>query len=821
MFAEIVFPLPFRNTFTYSVPEELVPFARIGVRALVPFGKRMMTGFIVKVSETSAIKEKVKPVSDILDSYPVFSEKSLEFYNWLADYYLSSLGEALKNSVPYGLEIETKKKIVSDRQFCGELLNREKNKNSIRAKLLRVLSEREISTTTSLQKELHKKNIYAILRDLEDKGAVTILNELGKAKVSVKTQKVVQLDIPADEVFGLIPEIERRSPKQVVIILHLLAKKGKEVLLSELLKNTQSSQSSVSSLEEKGYIKVFDKEITRTYTDQYSEEIKTFQLTEKQASVVNEISDSISNSEFVPYLLHGVTGSGKTQVYIELAKKALEKEKSVLLLVPEISLTPQITSRLYNSFGGLVSVLHSRISLGERYDAWRGIIKGKHKIVVGPRSALFAPLPDLGLIVVDEEHDASYKQYDLIPRYHARDSAVVLAKLNNCPVVLGSATPSVETMYNARKGKYRLLELPERVDDATLPEIKLVNVLIERKRKRMENVFSKFLIDHISDRIKKKEGVILLQNRRGFATQVYCEDCGEIETCSDCSVPLVYHINKNILKCHYCGFSKNVPHACSTCGSLSIKYMGTGTQRVEDELDYYFPDARIERIDSDSIGKKGALGLVLNNFRKGEVDILVGTQMVSKGLDFANVTLVGVISAETNLWLPDFRADERTFQLLTQVSGRAGRSKIKGEVIIQTQNEKNFVLQRVLANDYAGFYEHEIKLREERGYPPFTRICLIESRDENESNARGALTDFYNIITTFKYGLRITPPSEAIIAKIKKNYRFHILIKNDKRVDPNGNLLRKAVLESYVLFNQKSRYRNIQVSFDIDPQSVL
>jgi len=821
MFAEIVIPLPFRNTFTYSVPEDLIPFAKVGVRALVPFGKRMLTGFIVNLTETTSIKEKIKPLNDILDSYPVFTQKSLEFYNWISEYYLSSLGEALKNSVPYGLEIETKKKIVSDRVFCGELLQKEKNQKSLRSKLLKVLAERELTTINTLQKEIKKKNIYAVLRDLEEKGAVTILSELGKPKVNIKKQKFVNLNIPPDEVFEIIPEIEARSPKQVIIILHLLTKKGQDVLLSELLKKTESSQSSVNSLEEKGYIKVFEKEITRTYTDVYSEDIKDFQLTDQQNNVISEVSKCMDSAQFTPFLLHGVTGSGKTQVYIELAKKALSQDKTVLILVPEISLTPQITSRLFNTFGDLVSVLHSRISLGERYDAWRGIIKGKYKIVVGPRSALFAPLQNIGLIVIDEEHDASYKQYDLIPRYHARDSAVVLAKLNNCPVVLGSATPSIESMYNAKKGKYQLLELPERVDDANLPEIRLVNVIIEKKRKRMENVFSKFLLDHISDRIKKKEGVILLQNRRGFATQVYCDDCGEIETCTDCSVPMVFHINKNILKCHYCGFSKPVPHACTMCGSLSVKYIGTGTQRVEDELDYYFPDARIERIDSDSIGKKGALGMLLNNFRKGEVDILVGTQMVSKGLDFSNVTLVGVISAETNLWLPDFRADERTFQLLTQVSGRAGRSKIKGEVIIQTQNEKNFVLQKVVANDYHGFYEHEIRMREEKGYPPFTRICLVESKDENEADARGALTDFYNIVTGFKYGLRITPPSEAIIAKIKKNFRFHILIKNDKRIDPSGNLLRKAVLESYIKFNQKSRYRSIQLNFDIDPQSVL
>jgi primosomal protein N' (replication factor Y) len=322
-------------------------------------------------------------------------------------------------------------------------------------------------------------------------------------------------------------------------------------------------------------------------------------------------------------------------------------------------------------------------------------------------------------------------------------------------------------------------------------------------------------------RLKKKEGVIILQNRRGFATNVYCEDCGEIETCKDCSVPMVYHINKNTLQCHYCGYIKPVPKACSNCGSLNLRYFGTGTQRVEDELAFYFPDAKIERIDSDSITKKGELGALLNRFRKGEIEILVGTQMVSKGLDFPNVTLVGVISAETTLWLPDFRADERTFQLLTQVSGRSGRSKTAGEVIIQTQNEKHFVLQKVVSQDYEGFYQKEIMLRKQTGFPPFTRLCLIESKDENESYAKGAISDFYNFLLQYKKGLRITSPTAAVIAKLKKNYRFHILIKSDRKIDPGGSYLRNAVLNSFINFNRKSRYRNVKLFFDIDPQSII
>ena len=821
MFAEIVFPLPFRNTFTYSVPEDLTDLAMVGVRAVAPFGKRILTGFIVKVSEKTSVKEKIKSIQDILDNNPIFNNESLKFYEWISDYYLSSLGEALRNAVPYGTEIETKKKIVSDKIFCKELLENEKNQKSVKSRLLHILSEKEVISVNYLQKEVRKKNIYSALRDLEKKGAVSILNELGKAKVGIKKLKYVRLAKTLEEVYEFIPDIESRSPKQVVILLEMISKKNEPVVLSELLKKTNSSQSSIDSLVQKGIIEIIEKEIERTYKESYSEEMKVIRLTEQQQQVVDAVAEKLTPFEFSSFLLYGVTGSGKTQVYIELAKKTLELGRTVLILVPEISLTPQITSRLYNNFGNQIAVVHSRMSLGEKYDTWRKIISGDYKIVVGARSALFSPLQNVGLIVIDEEHDASYKQQDQVPKYHARDAAVIRAKIANCPVLLGSATPSIESMYNARTGKYKLLELKERVDNAKLPEIKLVNIIVEKKKKKMENIFSRMLIDEISLRLKKKEGVIILQNRRGFATNVYCEDCGEIETCKDCSVPMVYHINKNTLQCHYCGFTKPVPKACSNCGSLSLRYFGTGTQRVEDELAYYFPEAKIERIDSDSITKKGELGILLNRFGKGEIEILVGTQMVSKGLDFPNVTLVGVISAETTLWLPDFRADERTFQLLTQVSGRSGRSKTAGEVIIQTQNERHFVLQRVLSQDYEGFYQKEIALRQQTGFPPFTRICLIESRDENESYARGAISDFYNYLLQYKKGLRITSPTAAVIARLKKNYRFHIMIKSDKKIDPGGTYLRNAVLNSFINFNQKSRYRNVKLFFDIDPQSII
>jgi len=821
MFVELVFPLPFRNTFTYIVPEELEDFIQVGVRAVAPFGKRTITGFIVKTAFTAEKIEKIKPIIDILDDIPVFDEKSLKFYYWLSEYYLSSLGEALRLAVPQGTEIESKKRIQSDRNFCLQLLSKEQNKNSTRAKILKLISEHEEISLPYLQKSINKKNIYSSLRTLQNAGAITISDELENARVKEKTVKYIKLNLPLAEVYSYLPEIESRSPKQIKIILELISAKGKPLPLHETLKKADASKSSVDSLVDKNLIAVFDKEIERIYSEYYKEEHANLKLTLQQSDIVNEISSEITSGKFRTYLLHGVTGSGKTQIYIELTKTALAAKKTVLILVPEISLTPQMTSRLFNNFGDTVSVIHSRMSLGERFDSWRRILKGKSRVVVGARSALFAPLKNIGLICVDEEHDASYKQTDLIPRYNARDAAIILASINNSPIVLGSATPSIESMYNAITGKFKLVGLPERIDDAKMPAIKLVNVAVERKKKKMDNVFSKILLDHIEQRVKKKEGVIILQNRRGFSTQLYCEDCGELEVCDNCSVPMVYHINKNILQCHYCGLEKKTPPACTHCGSISLKYFGAGTERVEDELQFYFPNAKIKRVDSDSISKKNALGKILLEFSKGEIDILVGTQMVSKGLDFARVTLVGVISAETTLWLPDFRADERTFQLLTQVAGRAGRSKVEGEVVIQTQNEKNFTLQKVLHTDYKGFYEREIFDREKLGYPPFTRLALIETKDMDLKKAEGAINDFYKYLIAYSRQIKITHPIPAMIARLKGMYRFQLVIKSSRKIDPAGKILRTAILNSLVEFNKRSRYKDVRILYDVDPQSIM
>ena len=445
MFVEIVFPLPFRKNFTYSVPKDLQEYTKVGVRAVAPFGKRILTGFIINIPQKVSLKkDEIKPIKDVLDEIPIFTNKTFKFYEWLSEYYLCSLGEALKLLVPQGTDVETKRKLIVDNKFVINLLHSEKKKDSLKYKILLELSKRDALSFSSLQKAVKKKNIYSLIRTLHNQGALTIIDEIENVKVKPKKVKFVKLAKSIAEIYAGFPELDRKSPKQVKILLKMIESKDVSLPVAELLHKTESSQSSLQSLEQKGYVKIFEKEVDRRYKEHYEEVHQELVLTKQQQKVKDEVFDALNKNRFQTFLLHGVTGSGKTQVYIELTKQILAKNKTVLILVPEISLTPQITSRFFNNFGDTVTVIHSRMSAGERYDSWRRVLKGKSKIVIGARSALFAPLNNIGLIVVDEEHDASYKSSDMIPKYNARDAAVVLGNIYSCPVILGSATPSIE-----------------------------------------------------------------------------------------------------------------------------------------------------------------------------------------------------------------------------------------------------------------------------------------------------------------------------------------------------------------------------------------
>ena len=823
LFADVVFFIPFDKTFCYKVPADLEDEELVGKRILAPFGPKTLMGYVIACSKNPSMSDvdKIKEFYEVLDTEAILSPVDMVFYKWMADYYFSPLGDVLKLTIPYGSEVQSKRKIQADVNFCMRLLEEEKKKATVKYSVLASLIEKSDTTVLALQKSVKRKNIYSVLRTLTEKGAISIIEQDAKARITTKKENFVQLTAAIETVYEIIPELENRSPKQAALLLRLVQSGTAAMKVSTLASTYDIPLTSFSALAKRGMIKVFQKKIDRRKNETYQNDLSDYKLTEKQTEVYNKVLETIGKKAFKPFLLRGVTGSGKTLIYIELARKVMESGNNVLLLVPEISLTPQITSRFYSRFGDNVIVIHSKISDGERYDAWMKAISSRGCIVIGARSALFAPLRDIGLIIVDEEHDSSYKQSDSSPRYNARDSAVYKASLLKCPILLGSATPSLETMYNADSKKFELLTLDERVDGAKLPVITMVNVIEEKKHKRMLTLFSQTMIDKIRKRLDKKEGVIVLQNRRGFSTSVYCFDCGEIETCINCSVSLVHHINDNILKCHYCGYAKQVPSQCTKCGSYSIKYFGTGTERVEDELSYYIPDAKIERIDSDTLNKVGSFSKILSQFREGAIDILLGTQIVAKGLDFSRVTLVCVVSADTNLWIPDFRAEERTFQLLTQVSGRAGRSSNEGEVLIQTQNEKSRVLQKVIFGDYAGFYDTEIVLRQRHSYPPFSRLCMIEMKDMSRDKVQSAIGELHGLLLQYRNYIKISPPTTAVLERIKTYYRYQIMIKSERTIDPSGNILRKSVSEALAKFTANSKNKDIAVIIDMDPQVVL
>ncbi|MGB9663945.1 MAG: primosomal protein N' [Ignavibacteria bacterium] len=832
---EIVFAIPTERSFYYSVPDELLDLAQVGVRAVAPIGKRVLTGFIINVIDRNEFQKElekinlkeIKEIEDILDSIPFFDDKFLSFARWVADYYFSSLGEVLDAAVPAGTDVESKKIIVVDPNYIfEEIKNTDPNRTNY-LKLLRILSEKEEHTLSELKKKLKKEgitsNINYYLGKLEKKGLASIFVEKKKPTVKIKKEKVIELgDLSFEEFSELVDRLEKRSIKQVNVLVTLFSAKDKKMRQAELIEKTKANPAIIKALVKKKLIKITEVEVKREYVELYQEEIKNFKLTDDQIKAIELISKSIDEGKFDIFLIHGVTASGKTQIYLELIDKIIKQGKTALYLVPEIALTPQIIRRIKNRFGDLVGVLHSKLSPGERFDEWRSVIKQDYKIVIGPRSAVFAPIKNVGLIVVDEEHDSSYKQSDSSPYYHGRDTAIMRGKVENAVIVLGSATPSLETYFNAMSGKYKLIELKKRVDEALPPVINLIDLRKEKEDNRMVGSFSQTMIDKIKSTLDKNEKVIILQNRRGFATYVICPDCGYTELCKNCSVTLTYHLVKKEYVCHYCNYSKKELSACPVCGSIEIKYKGIGTQRVEDELEQIIPGARITRMDLDTTQKKYSFSRILNDFAEGKYNILLGTQMVAKGLDFPDVTFVGVVSAESTMLIPDFRSAEKTFQLLSQVAGRAGRSKLRGEVAIQTYRPESYTLQFVQHNDYYGFYQREIVEREQAKYPPFYKLALIEFKSANPNQVKRAAAEFHKFLKYDKKIIVVLGPAPAYISKLSGRYRWHIIIKSNRAYDPNGSYLHNILKQALNEFHLKvKKISGVRLIVDIDPVSTI
>ncbi len=848
-YVDIILPLPLDRAFTYLIPNELEQLISRGMRVLVPFGKKFLTGVAVRFPEKTEVRS-LKPVRDILDSSPLFDEAFLRLTEWLATYYYSSWGDVMKAAAPLAFSVETKAVVSLNEESSSIDISGLKTAAPRQHTILEILRSRGPSTVSALQRQTGTTHIHSILNALARKGLIRMTERLESSKGKPKTEARVSLTPAgraatphkAESTGGR--EIKLTDKQQRILETLRAAEKPDLPPMSvrDLLKSTSTSISVLRTLDRKGFVTLTHSEVNRDEEFGETEKPDRLTLTEAQQNAVTALRSAIERAGFEPYLLHGITGSGKTQVYIEAIRLALARGKTALVLVPEISLTPQIVRRFRSHFGSTIAVFHSQLSEGQRADTWRRARSGEVSIVIGPRSAVFAPLKNLGLIVVDEEHEASYKQFDAHPRYNARDVAILRASQEHAVVILGSATPSAESYHNVTIGKYKLLELPGRIDTSVLPPVRLVDMSVERKSRRSEELaqessektkrsraaspsISRPLQSAIADRIERHEGVILLQNRRGFSHVVECHDCGYVERCEQCEVTLTYHATKHHLRCHYCGYVKKPSSLCPECGGSNIRFFAFGTQQIEKELKELFPDASILRMDLDTTTRKGSHDRMLQAFARGEADVLLGTQMVAKGLDFPRVTLVGVISADTQMLLPDFRSSERTFQLMTQVAGRAGRSSLTGEVIIQTLQPNHYSLQHALTHDFKGFYREEIEYRRELDYPPFSRIVLLEFRGRREHEVQRHAEYFAERLRTSQSegSLRILGPAPAAIARIKNQYRWHIILKNLKDIDSSGHRMRNVLDDARRHYLSSSLGASHAVSFtiDVDPVGML
>jgi primosomal protein N' (replication factor Y) (superfamily II helicase) len=818
MFVEVVFPLPLPRTFFYRCPENCFEQLQPGQRLLVPFHNRKLTAYVIRALKhlpadlpaSIALRE----ILSVLDASSLISPELFQLSTWISEYYFASQGEVLKACLPPKSDLRTKK--VATLTTAGldtcERIEILADFSVLEKQILGLLAQHGSMDFKELGKLLGLEVNDRTLRKLVAEGWVEIRQDLMDRVMSHRQQTVVSLKAETAD----SPSPAGLTPLQVSVFQQLRQSHG-PLRLPELLASASASLSTVRSLAKKGLIVLERKPVPR---DPFKI-IHGFAVgarpthTEEQGAVLRELRQAQQTHSFVPALLHGVTGSGKTEIYLSLIEETLQQKRSALFLMPEIGLTPRAAQEFRERLGGRVAILHSGLSDGERFDEWWRIKRGEADVVVGTRSAVFAPLENLGLIVVDEEHDPSYKQQES-PRYHARDTALVRGKLAKALVVLGSATPAVETFFNARSGKYRYLRLVSRVQSRPLPEVTLVDMREEFKAAGNKSLFSRALQAGIQKRLDRREQVLILLNRRGFSASLLCRSCGQNIQCRQCSIALTFHRTINRLLCHYCGFQQGVPKLCPRCSSEYLYFQGEGTEKVEALLGKAFPAARIARLDRDTTQKKNAHVDILRQFQKGETDILIGTQMISKGHDFHNVTLVGILSADNSLGFPDFRCAERTFHLLTQMSGRAGRGDVPGQVLIQTFHPEHYCLRFVAQHDYEGFYEKEIRFRKIMHYPPFSSMASILARDRNLEVAARNINAFGKILQRLADShMRVLGPTVSPLARLKNQHRFQLLVKSKSRLELRETL-RKVLKQGETEGLDADR-----IHIDIDPVNIL
>ncbi len=806
-YVTVAVALPVYSAFTYRVPDHFSFLARPGVRILVPFGQRKVTGYILGVSDTSEI-EDAKFILDVLDEEPIFPSSMIPFFQWVSDYYIHPIGEVIQTALPTGL-IRKDVSLYAATE-AGKTVASGDFSSSIQKDILSVL-QKSPKSCKDLSRSLGINISKSLLLSMEKNGSIERILELKTETVKRRTERYVSLVISESHSWKASSSQRR--------ILETIQSYG-EISVRELNRQIPSASRKLQSMQESGWINI----INRTqYRDPFGETVyPDFPpvLTKEQHDIVSGVENEIGQG-FKPFLLKGVTGSGKTEVYMQLADKVIKNNSSVLVLVPEIALISQ-TERCFRArFGDLVAILHSGLSKGERFDQWQRIMKGQTPVAIGTRSAIFAPFERLGLIVVDEEHDTSYKQ-DTGLHYNARDISLVRAKMDKAVVLLGSATPSVQSYYNVLTKKISCLKLASRIDDRKLPETVIIDLRKNRDQRGIWKLITPELFEAMKKTLARGEQVLLFLNRRGFSSFPVCQSCGEAMKCRHCSITMTLHHKAQVYKCHYCGSSRQSSSECTACGSGKIKLLGIGTERIEAAVRSLFPDASIARMDRDTVSQKGALLKILKDLRNRTTDILIGTQMVSKGHDFPNITLVGIICADISFNLPDFRSSERMFQLLLQVSGRAGRGESPGQVILQTYNPEHFVIENATNQDYAAFYEQEILFRKNLRYPPFSRMIQIKIYGRSEEKAgRKAIEigDFCNSIrksSHFYDPVEILGPIESYIPKIASHYRWQILLKS-LHTEALRNMAKKLILQH----GKKIKNSDVNVVFDVDPVFML
>lgn len=802
LIARVIVDVPTMQTdkgFDYVIPLEWQDRIQAGMRVRVPFGVREILGYVIHIQADSNFSGELKEISEILDESPVLNTELLALGEDMAKTIFSFLVECYHTMLPNLLKVNYQKYLMPTTTMS--IFNRQ----------LYFAERYEISWT-----QAEEEQILNELIKLKDSDEISVDYRV-KDRKRFKTEKWIQPLLDMTQLDLEKEKLSKRAGKQITLVEVLQLLDGKKVAANYLKGNYDLQLQTLKIGAEKGWLSIYEERINREPFNQNDfTKTEARKLLPQQQQAYNEISQSVIEEISDVYLLHGVTGSGKTEVYLQLIQQALNQDKTAVLLVPEISLTPQMIKQLKQRFGDKVAVLHSRLSVGEHFDEWRKLQSGEAQIAVGARSSIFAPLDNIGVIILDEEHESTYKQNDS-PRYHAREVAKWRANYHHCPVVLGSATPSLESRARAQNGVYKYLEMPNRTNDKPLPEVTLVDMREEFRHKNYHQ-FSRLLKSEIDKTLANGQQVALMLNRRGYANFMQCRDCGYVFECPNCDVSLTYHYHDQNLKCHYCGFESSLPQVCSQCHGSHISDMGTGTERVEQEIHTLFPNKKVVRMDVDTTRRKGSHQKILDQVEDGTADILLGTQMIAKGLDFPNITLVGVINADTSLYLPDFRASERTFQLLTQVSGRAGRGELTGHVIVQSFNPEHYALQLAQHHDYNQFYQTEMRFRKLNRYSPYyytIRFSISHFDEKTAMMSAVKLVSYLREIQNNNITTKIIGPSKSAISRINNRYYFQILFQYRQKTDIAG------MLDNIQEQAQKWSKERIYVAIDVEPLTFM